>query len=120
GHLNPEVVKYRQLCLKSQYKRYLTSQQQYFHNLLKQILASRKELLDTSRKKGPDLVMKRKSGSLRNSPEERERRAQRRYLKILRGRSELLVSPQSPPPRPPERLFLFAQCLLYPPRTWRR
>ncbi|XP_069598460.1 nuclear factor related to kappa-B-binding protein [Ranitomeya imitator] len=84
GHLNPEVVKYRQLCLKSQYKRYLTSQQQYFHNLLKQILASRKELLDTSRKKGPDLVMKRKSGSLRNSPEERERRAQRRYLKILR------------------------------------
>ncbi|KAM4016683.1 nuclear factor related to kappa-B-binding protein [Anomaloglossus baeobatrachus] len=84
GHLNPEVVKYRQLCLKSQYKRYLTSQQQYFHNLLKQILASRKELLDTSRKKGPDLVMKRKPGSLRNSPEERERRAQRRYLKILR------------------------------------
>ncbi|XP_073426178.1 nuclear factor related to kappa-B-binding protein isoform X2 [Dendrobates tinctorius] len=84
GHLNPEVVKYRQLCLKSQYKRYLTSQQQYFHNLLKQILASRKELLDNSRKKGPDLVMKREPGSLRNSPEERERRAQRRYLKILR------------------------------------
>lgn len=84
GHLNPEVVKYRQLCLKSQYKRYLTSQQQYFHNLLKQILASRKELLDVARKKGPDLVMKRKPASLRNSPEERERRAQRRYLKILR------------------------------------
>ncbi|XP_073513552.1 nuclear factor related to kappa-B-binding protein isoform X2 [Phyllobates terribilis] len=84
GHLNPEVVKYRQLCLKSQYKRYLTSQQQYFHNLLKQILASRKELLDTSRKKGPDLVMKRRPGSLRNSPEGRERRAQRRYLKVLR------------------------------------
>ncbi|KAG9482062.1 nuclear factor related to kappa-B-binding protein [Eleutherodactylus coqui] len=84
GHLNPEVVKYRQLCLKSQYKRYLTSQQQYFHNLLKQILASRKELLDVARKKGPDLVMKRKPVSLRNSPEERERRAQRRYLKILR------------------------------------
>ncbi|XP_056399316.1 LOW QUALITY PROTEIN: nuclear factor related to kappa-B-binding protein [Hyla sarda] len=84
GHLNPEVVKYRQLCLKSQYKRYLTSQQQYFHNLLKQILASRQELLDVARKKGPDLVLKRKLASLRNSPEERERRAQRRYLKILR------------------------------------
>ncbi|XP_063799717.1 nuclear factor related to kappa-B-binding protein [Pseudophryne corroboree] len=84
GHLNPEVVKYRQLCLKSQYKRYLTSQQQYFHTLLKQILASRKELLDVARKNGPDLVMKRKPPSLRNSPEERERRAQRRYLKILR------------------------------------
>lgn len=84
GHLNPEVVKYRQLCLKSQYKRYLTSQQQYFHSLLKQILASRKELLDVARKKGPDLAMKRKPASMRNSPEERERRAQRRYLKILR------------------------------------
>ncbi|XP_044137681.1 nuclear factor related to kappa-B-binding protein isoform X3 [Bufo gargarizans] len=84
GHLNPEVVRYRQLCLKSQYKRYLTSQQQYFHNLLKQILASRKELLDVARKKGPDLMIKRKPASLRNSPEERERRAQRRYLKILR------------------------------------
>ncbi|XP_075695235.1 nuclear factor related to kappa-B-binding protein isoform X2 [Rhinoderma darwinii] len=84
GHLNPEVVKYRQLCLKSQYKRYLTSQQTYFHNLLKQILASRKELLDVARTKGLDPVMKRKPSSLRNSPEERERRAQRRYLKILR------------------------------------
>uniref|UniRef100_A0A8D1IUX2 Nuclear factor related to kappa-B-binding protein n=1 Tax=Sus scrofa TaxID=9823 RepID=A0A8D1IUX2_PIG len=41
GHFNPEVVKYRQLCFKSQYKRYLSSQQQYFHRLLKQILASR-------------------------------------------------------------------------------
>ncbi|XP_075046642.1 nuclear factor related to kappa-B-binding protein [Mixophyes fleayi] len=84
GHLNPEVVKYRQLCLKSQYKRYLTSQQQYFHTLLKQILASRKELLDVAGRNGPDLMMKRKPPSLRNSPEERERRAQRRYLKILR------------------------------------
>ncbi|XP_072012815.1 nuclear factor related to kappa-B-binding protein isoform X2 [Engystomops pustulosus] len=84
GHLNPEVVKYRQLCVKSQYKRYLTSQQQYFHNLLKQILASRKELLDVAQKKGPDVAMKRKQTSIRNTPEERERRAQRRYLKILR------------------------------------
>ncbi|KAM5131791.1 nuclear factor related to kappa-B-binding protein [Mantella aurantiaca] len=84
GHLNPEVVKYRQLCVKSQYKRYVSSQQQYFHTLLKQILTSRKELLDLARKNGPDLVMKRKPTSPRNTPEERERRAQRRYLKILR------------------------------------
>ncbi|XP_053547475.1 nuclear factor related to kappa-B-binding protein isoform X2 [Bombina bombina] len=84
GHFNPEVVKYRQLCLKSQYKRYVTTQQQYFHKLLTQILASRKELLDLARKNGPDFVMKRKPASLRNTPEERERLAQRRYLKILR------------------------------------
>ncbi|KAE8592096.1 hypothetical protein XENTR_v10018646 [Xenopus tropicalis] len=84
GHFNPEVVKYRQLCLKSQYKRYLTSQQQYFHKLLKQILASRKELLDLARKNGPDQVLKKKPSSLRNTPEERETRAQCRYLKILR------------------------------------
>ncbi|KAM4651392.1 nuclear factor related to kappa-B-binding protein isoform 2-T2 [Discoglossus pictus] len=84
GHFNPEVVKYRQLCLKSQYKRYVTSQQQYFHTLLKQILASRKELLDLARKNGPDLVMKRKLSQLGNTPEEREQRTQRRYLKILR------------------------------------
>ncbi|XP_072282735.1 nuclear factor related to kappa-B-binding protein isoform X2 [Pyxicephalus adspersus] len=84
GHLNPEVVKYRQLCVKSQYKRYVSSQQQYFHTLLKQILASRKELLDLARKNGPDLTMKRKPASARNTPEEKERRAQRRYLKILR------------------------------------
>ncbi|PKU29633.1 nuclear factor related to kappa-b-binding protein [Limosa lapponica baueri] len=48
GHFNPEVVKYRQLCFKSQYKRYLSSQQQYFYRLLKQILASRND--------HPDLV----------------------------------------------------------------
>ncbi|XP_018427830.1 PREDICTED: nuclear factor related to kappa-B-binding protein [Nanorana parkeri] len=84
GHLNPEVVKYRQLCLKSQYKRYVGSQQQYFHTLLKQILASRKELLDLARNNGPDLLTKRKPTSPRNTEEERERRAQRRYLKILR------------------------------------
>ncbi|MEE6510946.1 hypothetical protein FKM82_031300 [Ascaphus truei] len=84
GHFNPEVVKYRHLCFKSQYKRYLTSQQQYFHTLLKQILASREELLDLARKNGTDLVMKRKPPCVKSTPEERERRAQRRYLKILR------------------------------------
>ncbi|KAM9297036.1 LOW QUALITY PROTEIN: nuclear factor related to kappa-B-binding protein [Gastrophryne carolinensis] len=82
GHLNPEVVKYRQLCVKSQYKRYVSSQQQYFHTLLKQILV-RKELLEAARKNGPDLAMKRKPASPRNASEA-ERRAQRRYLKILR------------------------------------
>ncbi|NXH10444.1 NFRKB protein, partial [Bucco capensis] len=48
GHFNPEVVKYRQLCFKSQYKRYLSSQQQYFYRLLKQILTSRNVSVSTS------------------------------------------------------------------------
>ncbi|KAH0623264.1 hypothetical protein JD844_031371 [Phrynosoma platyrhinos] len=60
GHFNPEVVKYRQLCFKSQYKRYLSSQQQYFYRLLKQILASRNHLLELARKGGPNLAVKRK------------------------------------------------------------
>lgn len=42
GYFNPEVVKYRQLCAKSQRKRQLYSLQQYYHRLLKQILVSRK------------------------------------------------------------------------------
>ncbi|XP_015739407.1 nuclear factor related to kappa-B-binding protein isoform X2 [Coturnix japonica] len=84
GHFNPEVVKYRQLCLKSQYKRYLSSQQQYFYRLLKQILASRNYLLELARKGGPDMIMKRKHFSPSYDAEEREKRTHRRYLKILR------------------------------------
>ncbi|XP_069080578.1 nuclear factor related to kappa-B-binding protein isoform X1 [Pleurodeles waltl] len=83
GHFNPEVVKYRQLCFKSQYKRYLCSQQQYFHKLLKQILASRKELLDLARQNGPNLEIKRNRVPPVNIPEERDKRTQRRYLKVL-------------------------------------
>nr|XP_015192843.1 PREDICTED: nuclear factor related to kappa-B-binding protein [Lepisosteus oculatus] len=59
GYFNPEVVKYRQLVAKSQRKRCLYSQQQHYHRLLKQILVSRKELLDRARRGGPDLVLKR-------------------------------------------------------------
>ncbi|NXJ07908.1 NFRKB protein, partial [Odontophorus gujanensis] len=84
GHFNPEVVKYRQLCLKSQYKRYLSSQQQYFYRLLKQILTSRNHLLELARKGGPEMILKRKHISPSYDAEERERRTQRRYLKILR------------------------------------
>ncbi|KFQ17569.1 PREDICTED: nuclear factor related to kappa-B-binding protein [Merops nubicus] len=84
GHFNPEVVKYRQLCLKSQYKRYLSSQQQYFYRLLKQILASRNHLLDLARKGGPDMTLRRKHFSPTYDMEERDRRTHRRYLKILR------------------------------------
>lgn len=84
GHFNPEVVKYRQLCLKSQYKRYLSSQQQYFYRLLKQILASRNHLLELARKGGPDMILKRKHFSPSYDAEEREKRTHRRYLKILR------------------------------------
>ncbi|XP_048418344.1 nuclear factor related to kappa-B-binding protein isoform X4 [Stegostoma tigrinum] len=83
GYFNPEVVKYRKLCMKSQYKRYLYSQQQYFHKLLKQILVSRKELLELARKSGPDMTLKRKYQAI-SSQREEERRAQSRYEKILR------------------------------------
>ncbi|XP_010214860.1 PREDICTED: nuclear factor related to kappa-B-binding protein [Tinamus guttatus] len=84
GHFNPEVVKYRQLCFKSQYKRYLSSQQQYFYRLLKQILASRNYLLDLARRGGPDMTLKKKRFSPVCDTEERDRRTHRRYLKILR------------------------------------
>ncbi|XP_058865759.1 nuclear factor related to kappa-B-binding protein [Acipenser ruthenus] len=84
GYFNPEVVQYRQLCIKSQRKRYLQSQQQYYHRLLKQILISRKELLDSARRSGPDLVLKRRYPSASTRPEEREQRAKRRVAKILR------------------------------------
>uniref|UniRef100_A0A8C3JJY4 Nuclear factor related to kappa-B-binding protein n=1 Tax=Calidris pygmaea TaxID=425635 RepID=A0A8C3JJY4_9CHAR len=84
GHFNPEVVKYRQLCFKSQYKRYLSSQQQYFYRLLKQILASRNHLLDLARKGGPDMTLRRKHFPPTYDTEERDRRTHRRYLKILR------------------------------------
>ncbi|XP_056365436.1 nuclear factor related to kappa-B-binding protein isoform X3 [Oenanthe melanoleuca] len=84
GHFNPEVVKYRQLCYKSQYKRYLSAQQQYFYRLLKQILASRNHLLELARKGGPDMTLRRKHFPLTYDSEERDRRTHRRYLKILR------------------------------------
>nr|XP_054503321.1 nuclear factor related to kappa-B-binding protein isoform X5 [Agelaius phoeniceus] len=84
GHFNPEVVKYRQLCYKSQYKRYLSAQQQYFYRLLKQILASRNHLLELARKGGPDMTVRRKHFPPTYDSEERDRRTHRRYLKILR------------------------------------
>ncbi|XP_072342951.1 nuclear factor related to kappa-B-binding protein isoform X2 [Scyliorhinus torazame] len=83
GYFNPAVVKYRKLCMKSQYKRYLYSQQQHFHKLLKQILISRKELLELARKSGPDMALKRKYQVI-SSQKEEERRVQSRYEKILR------------------------------------
>uniref|UniRef100_A0A8C6E8D3 Nuclear factor related to kappa-B-binding protein n=1 Tax=Moschus moschiferus TaxID=68415 RepID=A0A8C6E8D3_MOSMO len=84
GHFNPEVVKYRQLCFRSQYKRYLSSQQQYFHRLLKQILASRNDLLEMARRSGPAFPSRQKRPWPSRAPEEREWRTQQRYLKVLR------------------------------------
>ncbi|XP_069422561.1 nuclear factor related to kappa-B-binding protein isoform X6 [Ovis canadensis] len=84
GHFNPEVVKYRQLCFRSQYKRYLSSQQQYFHRLLKQILASRSDLLEMARRSGPAFPSRQKRPWPSRAPEEREWRTQQRYLKVLR------------------------------------
>jgi len=55
GYFNPEVVKYRQLCAKSQKKRQLYSLQQYYHRLLKHILVSRKVIFVKVWRKIPQL-----------------------------------------------------------------
>ncbi|KAM9450340.1 nuclear factor related to kappa-B-binding protein [Clarias gariepinus] len=83
GYFNPEVVKYRQLCAKSQKKRQIYCLQQYYHNLLKQILVSRKELLDMAVRSGPELALKRRYPPPSNR-EEREQRVRRRVNCILR------------------------------------
>uniref|UniRef100_A0A8C9TM94 Nuclear factor related to kappaB binding protein n=1 Tax=Scleropages formosus TaxID=113540 RepID=A0A8C9TM94_SCLFO len=82
GYFNPEVVKYRQLCAKSQKKRQLYSLQQYYHRLLKQILVSRK-LLERASRNGPDLRMKRRFPSPSRG-ESQELRARWRCSRILR------------------------------------
>lgn len=83
GYFNPEVVKYRQLCAKSQRKRQLYSLQQYYHKLLKQILVSRKELLDFAIHNGQDSPPKRKAHG-KNHAEMREPRVRRRLNRILK------------------------------------
>lgn len=83
GYFNPEVVKYRQLCAKSQRKRQLYSLQQYYHRLLKQILVSRKELLDFAVHNGLDFPPKRKLTS-KSHAEMREPRVRRRLSRILK------------------------------------
>ncbi|XP_058483203.1 nuclear factor related to kappa-B-binding protein isoform X2 [Solea solea] len=83
GYFNPEVVKYRQLCAKSQKKRQLHSLQQYYHRLLKQILVSRKELLEFAVHNGLDFPPKRKLQTKTNA-EKREPRVRRRLSRILK------------------------------------
>ncbi|XP_040907751.1 nuclear factor related to kappa-B-binding protein isoform X2 [Toxotes jaculatrix] len=83
GYFNPEVVKYRQLCAKSQRKRQLYSLQQYYHRLLKQILVSRKELLDFAVHNGLDFPPKRKLPTKAHA-EMREPRVRRRLSRILK------------------------------------
>ncbi|XP_034034355.1 nuclear factor related to kappa-B-binding protein isoform X2 [Thalassophryne amazonica] len=83
GYFNPEVVKYRELCAKSQKKRQLYSLQQYYHRLLKQILVSRKELLEHAVQNGLDFPPKRKLPS-RSHAEMRESRVRRRLSRILK------------------------------------
>ncbi|XP_020778598.1 nuclear factor related to kappa-B-binding protein isoform X1 [Boleophthalmus pectinirostris] len=83
GYFNPEVVKYRQLCAKSQRKRQLYSLQQYYHKLLKQILVSRKELLDYAVHNGQDYPPRRKALS-KSHAEMREPRVRRRLNRILK------------------------------------
>ncbi|XP_070773578.1 nuclear factor related to kappa-B-binding protein [Enoplosus armatus] len=83
GYFNPEVVKYRQLCAKSQRKRQLYSLQQYYHRLLKQILVSRKELLEFAVQNGLDFPPKRKLPT-KTHAEMREPRVRRRLSRILK------------------------------------
>ncbi|XP_047463179.1 nuclear factor related to kappa-B-binding protein isoform X2 [Mugil cephalus] len=83
GYFNPEVVKYRQLCAKSQKKRQLYTLQQYYHRLLKQILVSRKELLDFAVHNGPYFPPKRRL-SAKTHAEMREPRVRRRLSHILK------------------------------------
>ncbi|KAM9499382.1 nuclear factor related to kappa-B-binding protein-like isoform 1-T2 [Salvelinus alpinus] len=83
GHFNPEVVMYRELCAKSQKKRQLYSLQQYYHKLLKQILVSRKELLELAVRSGPDIAVKRKFPA-RTPGEMQEQRGRGRVCWILR------------------------------------
>ncbi|KAI9548376.1 hypothetical protein NQZ68_010598 [Dissostichus eleginoides] len=83
GYFNPEVVKYRQLCAKSQKKRQLHSLQQYYHKLLKHILVSRKELLEFAVQNGLDFPPKRKLQT-KTHAEMREPRVRRRLSRILK------------------------------------
>ncbi|XP_037543351.1 nuclear factor related to kappa-B-binding protein [Nematolebias whitei] len=83
GFFNPEVVKYRQLCAKSQRKRHLYSLQQYYHKLLKQILVSRKELLDFAVHNDLDFPPKRRLPN-KTQAEMREPRVRRRLSHILK------------------------------------
>ncbi|XP_072230821.1 nuclear factor related to kappa-B-binding protein [Leuresthes tenuis] len=83
GYFNPEVVKYRQLCSKSQRKRHLYSLQQYYHRLLKQILVSRKEVLDFAVHNGLDFPPKRRLPN-KTQAEMREPRVRRRLSHILK------------------------------------
>ncbi|XP_072302292.1 nuclear factor related to kappa-B-binding protein isoform X2 [Eucyclogobius newberryi] len=83
GYFNPEVVKYRQLCANSQKKRQLYARQQYYHKLLKQILVSRKELLDYAVHNGQDYPPRRKALS-KSHAEMREPRVRRRLNRILK------------------------------------
>ncbi|KAJ3590806.1 hypothetical protein NHX12_008754 [Muraenolepis orangiensis] len=83
GYFNPEVVKYRQLCAKSQRKRRLYSLQQYYHRLLKQLLVSRKDLLELAVHSGLDVPQKRPLNP-RKQLELHEPRVRRRVGHILR------------------------------------
>uniref|UniRef100_H3CXC0 Nuclear factor related to kappaB binding protein n=1 Tax=Tetraodon nigroviridis TaxID=99883 RepID=H3CXC0_TETNG len=83
GFFHPEVVKYRQLCAKSQRKRQLYSLQQYYHKLVKQILVSRKELLEFAMHNGLDFPPKRKLLS-KTHAEIREQRMRKRMSRILK------------------------------------
>ncbi|KAG7269706.1 hypothetical protein CRUP_021445 [Coryphaenoides rupestris] len=96
------VVKYRQLCAKSQRKRRLYSLQQYFHRLLKQLLVSRKDLLELAVHSGLDMPQKRPLLTPKSQPDLQEPRVARRVGRILREvKAEVMASSGAPIPLVP-------------------
>nr|XP_032820255.1 nuclear factor related to kappa-B-binding protein [Petromyzon marinus] len=87
GFFSPEVVHYRALCRKAQYKRYLRRQQQRTHGLLREILLSRHELLQAAARHQSADSLKRKRRlerqAGREGAEAREERVRKRFRNIL-------------------------------------
>ncbi|XP_061406809.1 nuclear factor related to kappa-B-binding protein [Lethenteron reissneri] len=87
GFFSPEVVHYRALCRKAQYKRYLRLQQQRTRGLLREILLSRHELLQAAARHQPADSLKRKRRlerqAGREGAEAREERVRKRFRNIL-------------------------------------
>ncbi|EDO31755.1 predicted protein [Nematostella vectensis] len=53
GFFYPDVVKYKKLCQKAKYKEYRLQQQQFYRNLLQEVMLSRQEILDQVSRQGP-------------------------------------------------------------------
>ncbi|KAG7253413.1 hypothetical protein CRUP_000832, partial [Coryphaenoides rupestris] len=83
-------------------KRRLYSLQQYFHRLLKQLLVSRKDLLELAVHSGLDMPQKRPLLTPKSQPDLQEPRVARRVGRILREvKAEVMASSGAPIPLVP-------------------